>query len=223
VSYAQRKTISASRPFAIATVALTHASLAYALISGLNYTVGPKTLDGLKTFNIEQVQPPPPERRPKPQKLPESQPRVVAPPPLVLTSAYPSPANLQPQPPALTPTVRPAAPAPVYPAQFTSPPPTIEAVPPRSATGDLQGLLRAADYPVVAIERKEQGSVTVRLTVGVSGRVSACDVIFSSGSRALDDASCQLLQSRALFTPARDSNGNLITDVVRQEIRWLLR
>jgi protein TonB len=55
------------------------------------------------------------------------------------------------------------------------------------------------------------------------GRVRACDVTSSSGSRTLDNASCQILQSRALFTPARDSSGNLTTDTVSQEIRWMLR
>jgi protein TonB len=55
------------------------------------------------------------------------------------------------------------------------------------------------------------------------GRVSACDITSSSGSRTLDNASCQILRSRALFTPARDSSGNPITDTIRQEIRWVLR
>jgi len=83
VSYAQRKPIRASRTFAIAIVALTHASLGYAIISGLAYTMNPKAPDGLKTFNVEEVQPPPLEPRLRPQKVPESQPRIMAPPPLL--------------------------------------------------------------------------------------------------------------------------------------------
>jgi len=223
VSYAQRKPIRASRTFAIAIVALTHASLGYAIISGLAYTMNPKAPDGLKTFNVEEVQPPPLESRLRPKKVPESQPRIMAPPPLVRTDADPSPLRLEPPPPAITSAVAPATPTPLYPAQ--SPPSALagELVPPRSATGDLQGLFRAADYPIAALEQKEQGSVTVRLTVGVMGRVRACDVTSSSGSRTLDNASCQILQSRALFTPARDSSGNLTTDTVSQEIRWMLR
>ena len=74
----------------------------------------------------------------------------------------------------------------------------------------------------MALVRRERGSVTVRLTVGVMGRVDACDVTSSSGSRALDNTSCQILQSRAHFTPARDSSGNPTTDTVHQEIRWML-
>ena len=223
MSYAQRKPIRASRTFAIAIVALTHASLGYAIISGLAYTMNPKAPDGLKTFNVEEVQPPPLESRLRPKKVPESQPRIMAPPPLFPTDVDPSPLGLEPPPPAITSAVAPATPTPLYPAQ--SPPSALagESVPPRSATGDLQGLFRAADYPIAALEQKEQGSVTVRLTVGVMGRVRACDVTSSSGSRTLDNASCQILQSRALFTPARDSSGNLTTDTVSQEIRWMLR
>jgi periplasmic protein TonB len=222
VSYARRKPIGASRTFAIAIVALTHASLGYALVSGLAYTVIQKAPAGLKTFNVEEVQPPPPEQRATPRKVPESQPRVVAPPPLVRTDADPSAVGLEALPSVLTPAAAPAPPAPAYPVQSSPSPPAFEQVPPRSATGDLQGLFRVADYPIAALKRFEQGSVIVQLTVGVMGRVRACDVTSSSGSRALDNASCQILQSRASFTPARDSRGNLTTDTVRQEIRWVL-
>lgn len=215
MSYARRKPIGASRTLAIAIVALTHASLGYALVSGLAYTVIQKAPDGLKTFNVEEVQPPPPEQRAIPKKVPDSQPRVIAPPS--------SEVRLQALPSVVTPAAAPAPPAQPYPAQSLPSSPAIKQVPPRSATGDLQGLFRAADYPIAALEGLEQGSVTVQLTVGVMGRVRACDVTSSSGSRALDNASCQILQSRASFTPARDSGGNLTTDTVRQEIRWMLR
>jgi hypothetical protein len=38
----------------------------------------------------------------------------------------------------------------------------------------------------------------------------------------LDRATCQILQSRATFTPARDNRGNPTTDTVTQRIRWVL-
>jgi protein TonB len=222
VSYAQRKPIGASRTFAIAIVALTHASLGYAIVTGLAYTVIQKAPDGLKTFNVEEVQPPPPEQRATPTKVPESQPQVVAPPPLVRIDAEPSPVRLDALASVVTPATAPEPPASVDPPQSSPSPPPIATVPPRSATGDLRRLFRAADYPLASLVRKEQGSVTVRLTVGVTGRVGACDVTSSSGSRTLDNASCRILQSRASFAPARDSSGNATTDTVRQEIRWVL-
>lgn len=225
MSYAQRQPIGASRSFAIAIVALTHASLGYAIVTGLAYTVIQERPDALKTFTVEEVQPPPEVPPPTtPKQAARSQPPVVAPPPVVRIDAAPPPVTVpQALPSLVTPAAALAPPEPAYPAISSPPPRAVETVPPRSATGDLQGLFHAADYPVAAIERREQGSVTVRLTVGVMGRVRACDIASSSGSRALDNASCQILLSRASFTPARDGSGNLTTDTVRQEIRWVLR
>jgi protein TonB len=203
--------------FAIALVALTHASLGYAITTGLAYTVIQKAPGALKTFNVEEVQPPQ-ELSPSPKPVPENHARVVAPPPLVLMDAAPSPVSplMPPSPPAAA-SIPPESPEPGP--SFAAP--AIERVP-SHATADLQSLFRADDYPLTARERKEQGSVTVRLTIGVMGRVRACDVTSSSGSPTLDKASCQILQSRALFAPAHDSRGNLTDDTVDQEIRWVL-
>ena len=225
MSYAQRRPIRASRTFAIAIVAVIQASLGYAIVTGLAYTAVQKAPGGLKTFNVEVVLPPPPEPRPALKEARETQPQVLAPVPVIPTSA--AAPLVEPATPAVLPVE--GVPAPVsippvsaYSAPSSPPPPAIATVPPRSATGDLQRLFRAADYPLAALAHKEQGSVTVRLTVSAVGRVGACDVTSSSGSRALDSASCQILQSRAVFTPARDSSGNSTTDTVHQEIRWRL-
>ena len=225
MSYAQRKPIGASRTFAIAIVAVIQASLGYAIVTGLACTAVQKAPDGLKTFNVEVVLPPPPEPRPALEEAVGRQPPVSAPLPTIRADA--AAPLVMPTMPAVLPlevTPEPVSipPVPVNPARSSPPLPAIATVPPRSATGDLQRLFRAADYPLAALARKEQGSVTVRLTVGVMGRVGACDVTSSSGSRALDSASCQILQSRALFTPARDSSGNSTTATVHQEIRWRL-
>ena len=98
----------------------------------------------------------------------------------------------------------------------------VKTVPPRSATGDLQGLFHGSDYPQSAINAEEQGSVTVRITVGTNGRVAGCDVTSPSGSPALDRATCRILQSRARFSPARDNHGEPTTDTLTQRIRWVL-
>jgi len=71
VSYAQGHPVGGSRTFAIALVALTHASLGYAITTGLAYTVIQKAPGTLKTFDVEERQPPAqqqpwpwPDRRP---------------------------------------------------------------------------------------------------------------------------------------------------------------
>jgi protein TonB len=91
------------------------------------------------------------------------------------------------------------------------------------ARGSLQGLFRPDDYPSSAAESGDQGSTGVRLTVGADGRVTACSVTRSSGSRALDGATCSVLRSRARYTPARDQNNQPTTDTQNATITWRLQ
>jgi periplasmic protein TonB len=227
VAYAQKRELGTNRTFAIIIVAAVQLILGYTIITGLAYNVIKQAADDLKTFNVEEDPPPPPEEPPPPQpeRVPETPPpQVVSPPPIVRTQVAPPPVVRTVQeapPPVVTPRAEPAPPAPPAPPP-PAPPPPVKTVPPRSATGDLQGLFRGDDYPQSAIRFDEQGSVTVRLTVGPNGRVSDCNVTSSSGSRALDSATCRILQSRARFTPARDNLGNPTTDTVSQRIRWVL-
>lgn len=216
MAYAQRKQLSGNRTVSIAVVVLIHVVLGYALVTGLAYNVIKKSVEDLKTFNVEEEPPPPPEEPPPPpEQIPDTPPPVVAPPPIVRTNVAPAPivqTVREAPPPVITPTAPPPPP----------PPPPVRTVPPQSAVGDLQGLFRGDDYPQTAIERNEQGSVTVRLTVGTNGRVSNCSVTSSSGSRTLDSATCRILQSRARFTPAKNNQGQTTTDTVSQRIRWVL-
>jgi protein TonB len=127
-----------------------------------------------------------------------------------------------PPPPVITPVYRPAPPAPPAPPP-PPPPPPVQRIEPKSAVGSLQGLIRDSDYPESAIEREEQGTVTVSLQVGTTGRVTGCSVSNSSGSRTLDSTTCRVLQSRARFTPATDTSGNPTTGTVSQRITWRLQ
>ena len=90
------------------------------------------------------------------------------------------------------------------------------------ARGNLAGLISADDYPVDALRKNEQGSATARMTINPSGRVSACEIVQSSGSHSLDRATCAILSRRARFTPARDSYGRPTEDTDTQKITWQL-
>ena len=112
-----------------------------------------------------------------------------------------------------------ASPAPV--AQISPPAPPQQ---PKGATRaiprvPLAWLIGGDDYP--ATQHGEEGSVRVRLDVGVDGRVSACTITQSSGFRILDSTSCRLLTSRARFAPARDGEGRPVPDSVPARIVWL--
>jgi len=90
------------------------------------------------------------------------------------------------------------------------------------ARGSLQGLFRPDDYPVAAAEANAQGSTAVRLTIGTDGWVTACSVTRSSGTRALDNATCSVLRARARYSAARDQNGQPVADSQNATITWRL-
>ena len=207
MSYAQRREMGSNRTIAIIIVALLHVVLGYALVSGLAYNVVKKAAEDLKTFNVEEEPPPPPEEPPPPppeQVQVETPPPVVAPPPIVRTNTLPPPVTTTrtAPPPVITPTAPVAPPAPPAP-----PPPRIEPV---RAKGDVRGLFSTDDYPSRALRNEEQGTVRARLTIDSRGRVSGCTITQSSGSAELDSTTCRLLERRARFDPATDSNGNRV-------------
>lgn len=100
-----------------------------------------------------------------------------------------------------------------------APPRVIEAA---RARGSLQGLFRPDDYPASAAESGDQGSTGVRLTINGDGRVTGCSVTRTSGSRAMDNATCSVLRSRARYTPASDQNNQPTTDTQNATITWRL-
>jgi periplasmic protein TonB len=213
MSYAQKTQMSSNRVIAITVVALIHVGLGYVLVTGLAYNVGKKMIEDLKTFDVEDEPPPPPdEPPPPPEQIPDQPPPVVAPPPIVRTNTAPPPVVITPVAPPPQITVAPPAPPP--------PPPPVRRVEPAKARANLASYITNDDYPASALRNEEQGTTGFRLDVGPDGRVSGCTVTQSSGSSALDGATCRLLRSRARFTPATDSTGNKTSDSVSGRIRW---
>src|SRR5688500_16836950 len=88
------------------------------------------------------------------------------------------------------------------------------------AQADLASLIDDKDYPAAALRNYEEGIVGFRLQIGVDGKVTSCKIIQSSGSAALDLATCKLLSARARFTPARDRRGKPTTDTHQARIIW---
>jgi periplasmic protein TonB len=218
MSYANRKQMSSNRTAAIIIVALIHIALGYALVTGLAYNVIKNAADKMKTFDVEEEPPPPPEEPPPP---PDTEtpppPQIVAPPPIVRTNTVAPPIISTPvaPPPVITPTARPAPPAPPAP-----PKPVISQA--ARAKANLPSLFSTDDYPPSALRNEEQGTTSVRITVGTDGRVADCSVSSSSGSSTLDAATCSIIKRRARYTPAKDQSGNPITGTDSARIRWVL-
>lgn len=222
MAYADKK-MSNSRITAIVIVALLHALLGYAFITGLAYNAVKKAVDDLKTFDVED-EPPPPEEEPPPPppEMPNTPPPVVSPPPLVRMPSPPAQIQVvrESPPPQITYVSPPPSPAPVAPPPPPPPPPV--KVEPAKAKANLASYFSDADYPDSALRSEESGTTGFRLSVGSNGRVTECTVTSPSGSSALDSATCRLIKQRARYTPARDSSGNPTSDTASGRITWRL-
>ena len=222
MSYANRKQLSSNRTVPIIMSAVITGLMGYALVSGLAYSVVKEAAEELKTFDVEDEPPPPEEPPPPPEEnpLPPPPPQVSAPPPLVRIESPAPPIQTTPRidpVPPVTVVARPTPPAP--PAPPPAPPRVSQAA---RATGSLPGLFSTDDYPQRALSAEEQGTTAVSLTIGPNGRVSGCNVTSSSGSSSLDSTTCSILTRRARFTPAKDQNGQPISDTTSARIRWQL-
>jgi len=209
--------ISRGRVWAIVVVAVLHALLAYAFVSGLAYKFVKGLNPDMKTFDVKEEPPPPPEEPPPPPPdQPSSPPMTAVQSPIPMPSPVPVPIT----PPApYVPPIPVAVPAPA-PAPPAPPPPRI--VPPQRARANLNSYFSADDYPAAALRGEDQGTTGFSLTIGTSGRVEACTVTSSSGSAALDQATCRILRSRARYTPARDQNGNPTSGRDSGRVTWRL-
>src|SRR6218665_3518596 len=78
------------------------------------------------------------------------------------------------------------------------------------------------DYPAAALRANEQGVVGFVLDVSAEGRVSDCRLYRSSGSNALDNATCRVLRARARLLPARDAAGPAGASRVSGSLGWRL-
>ena len=76
-------------------------------------------------------------------------------------------------------------------------------------------------YPAVARRREQQGTVTVKVLVGVDGSVERAEIADSSGFDALDDAALETVRSRWRFVPARH-DGLAVESWVLVPIRFAL-
>jgi TonB family protein len=76
------------------------------------------------------------------------------------------------------------------------------------------------DYPLASLRNEDEGVTGFRVTVNVTGRVSACAVTQSSGFPLLDEATCKHVSDRAEFYPARDGSGKTMIGSYANRVRW---
>lgn len=214
MAYADQKA-SGSKIVAIVIVALVHAALGYAFVTGLAFQYVKKVAKDLNAFDVEEPPPPPPdEPPPPPPDQPMQPPPVVSPPPLV---QVPSPA-----PPMVTVPIPPPA-APPVPVAVPAPPPSAPRVSQAAkVTGNPGQFFSDDQYPESARDAGAQGLTVVMLAIGTNGRVTNCTVVTSSGNRDLDDTTCRISRARVRYSPAKDDSGTPIASSQRLPVRWRL-
>ena len=231
MAYADQQ-MSSNRIIALIIVAIIHVVIGYTLVTGLAFEAAKKVVERVTTVDVDEPPPPEPEEEPPPPEpqpeTPTSPPPPVAPPPPVNVATNPPPIRTQttippPAPPAfrIPPPAPPAPPAPP-PAPPPPPPPPSQA---RAASRDnfqRWGAQFQNDYPTAALRREEEGTVRMRITVGANGRVSACSVVGSSGSSALDNAACRVMERYGRYNPALNAAGNEISSTLTEAIRYVL-
>lgn len=202
--------MSKNRMMTFGIVAVLHVLMGYLLVSGLALKAVKAIVQPLESVNIKEEAPPPDEPPPPPPKDIEIPPYVPPPEVSVAQEAAPTITTQTtvpaPEPPRYTPPAPPAPPAPTGPtsaAQFD----------PRSLA------VSEDDYPPSSLRAEEEGLVKVKVTIGVNGRVTACEVAATSGFPKLDEKSCRLAMSRWRSKPALQ-NGTPVESSMIRLVRW---
>lgn len=208
-------------PTALAIVVLMHGAGLTALALAKTDVVG-KVWDPPIVIETIPEKKTPPEEPPKPIEKAVTPPESVVThvPPVIQTPPREVFAEYKPLPPVQPLVIPPPVQIPVP--RVEPPVAEVKTVKPARARANLASYVSDEDYPSSAVRNEEQGTTRFRLGVGPNGQVTDCSVIGSSGSSALDSATCRLMKQRAKFTPARNSAGEPTSDSVASAIRWVL-
>ena len=232
----------------MAGVAVIHVALGWLLISGLGADMVRGVSESLQTFNVAPPPPPPPpieqkEAAPSVERAAPEEPAPAAPPAPAARqkAAAPEPTPGSDVPPPVAAGLVPSGPS----GSAGSADAGIGSGAGGEGTGAgaggsgsgggggggggggsraqyVSGQIVRGDYPRAALETRAEGRVETRFTVGTDGRVSNCRVTRSSGSTALDQTTCRLIEQRFRWTPARDAHGNPVAEERGWQQTWWL-
>jgi len=180
MDYAQRQRDPTKHMIGLMMVALLHALLIYALVTGLARRVVEVIKKPIETKIVEEAKPPPPPEAPPPPppKLSTPPPPFIPPPEVQIAVAPPPAATIS----AVTSTPPP-------PVAAIVPQPAPVRVPVRTAAViDAARNCAKPEYPPASARAEETGTVTVRFLIDESGKAVKSEVLRSSGHRRLDEA-----------------------------------
>jgi TonB family protein len=104
------------------------------------------------------------------------------------------------------------------------PPRPIEPAAPHAAIpyGNPGAWFSEDSYPPEALRRGEEGRTIAVLHLDREGHPRFCTIKTSSGSSALDAATCRVAVGRAEFLPAKDVAGKPIASTWLVPVRWVI-
>lgn len=210
-------------------VALFHALLGYAFVTGLASEISREAAESLRVFDVTEP-PPPPEEKSEPAKAQAPEPEGAAAPPSIEAIVAPPPRIPPPQPPPVR-TAPASGNADVVGTGTGSGGTGTGTGSGGSGTGTgggggigaerISGGIDYMDLPPAARRRGAQGTVGVRFTVQPDGRVTGCRVVGPSGDPALDDTTCAMIERRFRYRPARDPSGRPVAETVSTAFTWI--
>lgn len=96
---------------------------------------------------------------------------------------------------------------------------TDEFTPNQAATPLTGNIVTPDNYPSSALRKEEEGIVAFSATISPEGKVVTCQIQSSSGSQALDDATCNNV-SKLRFIPATDAAGKPVEGTYTGRQTW---
>lgn len=101
--------------------------------------------------------------------------------------------------------------------KIKDPPKRFDPVAPKARNGNW---VTDNDYRTSWINRKWEGTVAFRLSIGADGKIKDCTITESTGHSALDEATCTLVKRRAKFEPAKNDRGDTVSGTFSSAVRW---
>jgi protein TonB len=220
VNFAESQRNPGKHPTGLIIVIAMHVLLAYALVSGL----AKKVVDVIKVTETKVVDAPPPPPPPPPKDLPPP-PKNLPPPPVYVP---PPPVDVPPPPPqqTITTTTVMPPPAPDRKVEPAAPPAPVAApVQVRNAVINANDPGCRPEFPAAALRAQVSGVSRIRFTVDASGKVTAAEVVGSSGPtrehRLLDNAA-KLALPNCPIKVGTDASGNPVGTQVEVAYSWKL-
>jgi len=242
MAYADQQGMSTGRIVSIALVVILHAFLGYALVTGLAYEAVKTVKERLEVLDVEEEEvkeeeppPPPPEEEyvPPPIDVPptpfpppsnnKTPPKEPPPPPPPLQVPCPA-GSVSPFAPTLAqcrqkpPETQTCWDGSVIPKASACPPRPVDKSKKATPRNNRNRWVTTNDYPSRSLQREEEGTSRLNMTISAKGRVTACSA--SGATAALDKAACRFATRRARFNPALDTNGNPTTGQYSTSVRW---